>query len=281
MEIIELFGKPDLSDTTLVIAMKGWVDGGGVASRAGEHLAGSGPIVARFDPDSIYDYAGRRPLISFEAGTSEEIAWPNLVIRHNEVDGRDLILLLGDEPQIGWNALTRDMSEIVGLFGVVKVVTLGAIPAQVPHTRPTPLLITSTDPDIQPSGVPAGRFVVPAAAANAVDHHLKNNAGLPTVGFWAQVPHYVTGVYWPAVLTVVERVGMYLETPVDTSELSREAAEMLERLDRAVSERPEAREFLARIEGAQAPIDEILGQGLANEVEDFLRAIGEDENPFA
>ena len=281
MRLVETFGLADLKDVTLVIALKGWVDGGGVASSAGQHLSGDGPVMARFDPDGIYDYAGRRPLISFESGTSDEIGWPDLVVRHNRIGDRDLLLLVGDEPQIGWNAVTKDMAELAGLYGVQRVVTLGAIPAQVPHTRPTPLLVTSTDPELQPTGVPVGKFVVPAAAANAIDHHLKENLGLPTAGFWAQVPHYVTGVYWPGVLAVVERVGMYLEQPVDTSILANEAAAMVARLDLAVSERPEAREFLARIEEAQLSLDEAMGQDLANEIEDFLRAIGEDENPFS
>ena len=281
MELIETYTDLDLEDATLVIALKGWVDGGGVASRAGEHLAGDGPTVAKFKSDAIFDYGTRRPLIAFDSGRSAEVLWPELVIRHNRFDDRDLLILVGDEPLTGWQGVVRDLSALAGASGVKRLVTLGALPAQVAHTKPTPLLITSSDDALQASGVPGGRFVVPAAAANVIDHHMSLNLEIPAVGFWAQVPHYVSGIYWPAVSVIVERVGMYLGVGIDTSLVDREAAEMVARLDRAVAERPEAQQMLAQMEDAQQTLDETLGQDLAGEVEDFLRSMGDGEdNPF-
>lgn len=281
MDLIETYADLDLDDATLVIALKGWVDGGGVASQAGEHLAGDGPTVARFRPDAIFDYGTRRPLISFDSGRSHEVLWPNLVIRHNRFDESDLLVLVGDEPVRSWRAVVSDLSDLAGIAHVRRLVTLGALPSQVAHTKPTPLLITSSDDALQASGVPEGRFVVPAAAANVIDHHLSQNLEIPAVGFWAQVPHYVSGVYWPAVSVIVERVAMYLGARIDTSTLDREAAEMIARLDQAVAERPEAQQMLAQMEDAQQSFEETLGQDLAGEVEDFLRSMGEsDDNPF-
>lgn len=280
MDLIETYADIDLEDATLVIALKGWVDGGGVASQAGEHLAGDGPTVARFRADGIFDYGTRRPLIAFDSGKSSEVLWPELVIRHNQFDGSDLLILVGDEPLTGWQAVVSELSELAEGSGVKRLVTLGALPSQVAHTKPTPLLITSSDDGLQASGVPGGRFMVPAAAANVIDHHLSQNLDIPAVGFWAQVPHYVSGVYWPAVSMIVERVAMYLGVKIETSVLDREAEEMIARLDQAVAERPEAQQMLAQMEDAQQSFEETLGQDLAGEVEDFLRSMGDDGNPF-
>jgi predicted ATP-grasp superfamily ATP-dependent carboligase len=281
MDLIEPYADLDLEDATLVIALKGWVDGGAVASQSGEYLAGDGPTVARFRADGIFEYGTRRPLIAFDSGRSAEVLWPDLVIRHNRLDDRDLLILVGDEPLAGWQGVVSDLTDLAAGSGVRRLVTLGALPSQVAHTKPTPLLITSNDDALQASGVPGGRFVVPAAAANVIDHHLSQNLEIPAVGFWAQVPHYVSGVYWPAVSVIVERVAMYLGAQIDTSRLEREAKEMIARLDQAVAERPEAQEMLAQMEDAQQTFEETLGQDLAGEVEDFLRSMGDDEeNPF-
>ncbi|HJP65495.1 MAG TPA: PAC2 family protein, partial [Actinomycetota bacterium] len=186
----------------------------------------------------------------------------------------------GPEPDYGWARFRGALIELALQLGVVQSVCLGAIPAMVPHTRPAPIIMTGADrrPRDTDPPLPAEHLRVPAAAVNLVELSLAE-AGIPGVGFWAQVPHYVGGAYAAGALELVRRVADHLGVDVPTADLEEQARVERERLDEIVSARPEAKAYLERLEDAQqmAP----PGGDIAGEVERFLREVtGERKNPF-
>jgi hypothetical protein len=202
----------------LIVAFNGWVSAGGAGIATAEHIAGSGPVVARFDSDLLYDYRVNRPTLEFTEGIIDKIEWPETRVRRRNIDGRDLLVLAGPEPNWHWQAFGEAVADLAIELGVVQHVSLGGIPWAAPHTRPTIVVTTSSRPDLlsDDANFPAGMLRVPASAASVVERAVADR-GIPTVGFWARVPHYVAGIYHPAVVTPVERVSLSrVELPLAT-----------------------------------------------------------------
>jgi PAC2 family len=276
MPLLQIEDRLDVQDPVLVIAISGWVDGGMVATRVGEHLTGLGRVVAEFRADDIYDYQSNRPTLEIAGGATADIVYPALAISSVSSDSHDLLVLTGTEPSSKWQGISAELAALAETLGVTKVVAVGAIPAMVPHTRATPIITTSTDPAIEPSGIPAGRLVVPAALVNVAAHQVATSNDIPEIGIWAQVPHYVSGVYWPGVEAVVTRLATQIGIHTPMEELTRAASEMISRLDAAVAAKPEAQQFIRELEEATPgfAIDDTTDLG--DEIEEFLRSLGEE-----
>ncbi len=280
MSILEVKGRVELTEPQMVFAVSGWVDGGFVASKVGEHLRMHGQLVAGFKPDSIYDYGSNRPTVEFSDGALREIHWPALAVTGVGNAGGDLLVVTGREPDLRWEEATTEIGRFADAAGVRRIVSVGAVPASVPHTRVTPIMTTSTDSGVDPIGLPEGRLVVPGSFVNVAAHTISQTNGIPEIGFWGQVPHYVSGVYWPGVEAMMKRLVTFLGFETDLGEIAVEADRMVQRLDEAVSNSPDAREFVRRLE-ADAPGFGLLDTpDLVEEVETFLRQFGDDENPF-
>lgn len=278
--MLEIKGPIELSEPQLVVAVSGWVDGGFVTTKVGEHLADTGTEVASFAPDELYDYRSNRPTIEFSTGATTDIRWPSLSISASAGGGSHLLVLTGPEPDTRWQQAADEIAQLAEAVGVRRVISVGAIAAAVAHTHTTPIMTTSTDPEVESFGLPVGRFSVPGAFVNVVSHHIARSRRVPEVGFWAQVPHYVSGVYWPGVEAMMSRLVPFLGVEVNVAGIVLKAHEMRERLDRAVASRPDARDFVRRLEDA-TPGFELEGDAdLAQEVEEFLRDLGEDD-PFS
>jgi hypothetical protein len=278
--LYELRSREPLAAPALVAALDGWVDAGGCGTGAAEYLARGAEVVATFDLDRLLDYRARRPLLDIVGGRLTGMEWPELTVRKVTRGGRDLLVLTGPEPDYGWQRFRGALIELALELGVVQSVCVGAIPAMVPHTRPAPIIMTGTDraPREGDPPLPAEHLRVPAAAVNLVELSLADQ-GIPSVGFWAQVPHYVGGVYAAGALELVGRVADHLGVDVPVDDLAEQAREERARLDEIVAARPEARAYLERLEDAQqmAP----PGGDIAGEVERFLREVtGESRNPF-
>lgn len=271
--MLRIESRLDLHEPQLVIAISGWVDGGHVATEVGEHLSGLGQTVARFAPDEIYDYGSNRPTVEFADGALAGVHWPGLSVSAAGPGDHDLMVLAGTEPNTRWEAACHEMAALAVAGGVRRVFSVGAVPAAVAHTRPTPIMVTSTDPTIEASGLPIGRFSVPAAFVNVVAHHVAGTVGIPEVGLWAQVPHYVPGVYWPAVEAVMTRLFPFLGIDSGPSAVAARAKRQVQRLDEAVSERPEAQELVRRLEESTPAFGLEDTGNLAGEIEDFLRGL--------
>ena len=275
-------GDPgDLIAPVLIAAFDGWVDAGSAATTALEQLLDEAVDVATFDPDALFDYRARRPTLQIVDGRLAELTWPELVVRRVRFGERDLLVLAGPEPDDRWHAFADDMLDIARRLGVVEWVSLGAIPAAVPHTRDVPILGTTSEEgrlrgDIQPG--PAGLLRVPAAAISVLEMAMAEG-GIPAVGYFAQVPHYVSGPYPAASLALVEALGRHLGITLPTGDLAEEARQLRTRLDTATALEETTRTYVERLEGMVDEQRLPSGDDLIGEIERFLREGGTEGRP--
>ena len=281
--------EPDepLVAPALVAAFDGWVDAGGAASAAAQVVAEGGRIVAAFDADDLYDYRSRRPVLDIVDGRMRNLVWPDLTVRRVRRGGRDLLVLTGPEPDFRWRELGTDISDLALRLGVVEWVSLGAIPSQVPHTRPVPVLTTASEGGLLRDGEtagPPGLMRVPSAALSALES-IANGNGIRSVGYYAQIPHYVGGAYARATIALLEAVGRRLGVGFPLDALVEEADAQAARLDLAVSSDEDSKAYVERLETGEPADDEDgeteqrvpSGDELAAEIERYLRGEqGED-----
>ncbi len=282
MALYSLTSPVELSSPVLVSAFAGWVDAASVATTAAQHIGGSGDVIASFDSDALFDYRTNRPFVEIANATIKDIAWPEVVVRHSRLQGRDVLVLTGVEPDLRWREFGLAVLELALRLGVTELISLGAISAAVPHTLAPPILKTASRSELLQEGErrPEGLLRVPGAAVNVVDQQLAGH-GLATVGFWAQIPHYVTSPYSPGVIALVEKVSRHLDVDISVSALEEQGRAQRRQLDEIVAARPEAKAYVERLEGVAAEQQIPSGDEMAAEIERFLKqAAGGDENPF-
>lgn len=278
MSLYDLRDPGDLVAPLLVASFDGWVDAGAAATVAAAHLAADAATIATFDTDRLYDYRARRPTLEIADGRPDRLTWPELSLRRTRLGERDLLVLSGPEPDYRWRELEAAAVELARRLDVAGWISLGAIPAAVPHTRPVTVLGTESRPGLLRGDVPPGPdgvLRVPAAALSVLDLAVAAS-GIPTVGYYAQVPHYVTGGYPPASVELLRLVGRHLDHEVAADELRDEARRMLARLDAATAGDANTR---AHVERLEAMVDEArrpAGGDLITEIEQFLREQGRD-----
>jgi hypothetical protein len=274
--LYRLHGTHELIGPTMIAALDGWVDAGSAATTAAGQLADEGGTVATFDGDIVFDYRARRPTLHIVDGRPGELTWPELAIRHGRLGDRDILVLTGAEPDFHWRELAADLVGLTESLGVTEWISLGAIPAAVPHTRPVPILGTESRRgllrgDVQPG--PAGLLRVPAAAISVIDLAV-TAAGIPAVGYFAQIPHYVSGPYPAAAAELLRAVGRHLGEEVDVNELVEEAEQLQARLSAAAASDETTRTYVERLEGMVDEARLPSGDDLISEIERFLRDQG-------
>jgi hypothetical protein len=268
---------PELDAPSVVVALDGWVDAGSAATAAAAELAQGGRIVATFDPDSIFDYRARRPTLEIVHGRPRSLAWPELTLRATRVGEKDLLVFTGAEPDYRWRELQADIAQLSQRLGVGEWISLGAIPAAVPHTRPVPILGTESRSGLLKGGVvpgPEGILRVPSAAISIFDIAVAK-AGIPAVGYFAQIPHYVSGEYPQASVELLRALGRHLDVELDVGRLPEEARVMRVRVDHAAAREETTKTYVERLE---ALVDESRlpsGDDLITEIEQFLREGGQ------
>jgi hypothetical protein len=282
MSLIRLYGAPQLTAPVVVTAFDGWVDAAGVATAAAAHLGREGDVVAAVDADAVLDYRVRRPMLDIMDGTLAGLRWPELSIRRVTLEGRDLLVLSGPEPDFRWQELATETSELCIRLGVVEWVSLGAIPAAVPHTRPVPVLATASREGLLSDDMvkgPQGLLRVPSAALSVVELSV-TEGGVPAVGFYAQVPHYVNGPFPAATVALLGHLERHLGITVPLGTLPDDVHTHRARLDAALAEDQDARSYVERLEALVGEERTASGEDLASEIERFLREQGRDSrNP--
>jgi predicted ATP-grasp superfamily ATP-dependent carboligase len=288
MELLHLDGPLDetLADPVVILALDGWTDAGRAGSVAGETLREQwhATRVGAYDADALYDYRDRRPILSIDRGRLGDPMWPALeVFQLDTGTATQVLLVQGGEPDFGWRQLCADLTELVRLTGATRYVGLGAVPAPVPHTRPTRIVTTGSDEAVLGRyGRPHEPLTVPASCQVVVEASLRD-AGLTTLGMWARIPHYVAGEYPAGGHALLRHLADLLKVDVDLADLLAEARAHRQRLDVAATSSEEVQEHIRQLESAY---DEDLGdQGgglgplpsgdeIAAELERFLRGQG-------
>lgn len=265
--------REPLVSPAIVAAFDGWIDAGGASTAAAERISRDAEPIVTFGSDELYDYRSRRPVLDIVDGTLTELTWPDIAIKRIRIGGRDLLVLSGPEPDFRWRELGGDVLEVATRLGVVEWVSLGAIPAAVPHTRAVPILATASKPGLLNEDErvgPQGLLRVPAAALSTIEHRVAGG-GIPTVGFYAQVPHYVGGSYAAATIAILEHAGRHLGVDVPIGDLANEAIAQRERLDTVVAADEDSRAYVERLETVVDNEELPTGDELVGEIERFLQ----------
>jgi len=274
--------RPALRSPVVVAAFEGWNDAGDGASGAVRALieAWDADPFADIDPEEFYDFTATRPLVRLVEGKTRAIEWPANTFSAATIDGADVdvVLLLGHEPGLKWRTFCEQVVEVVRAIDARMVVTLGALLAEVPHTRPVRVIGTAEDDGlIQRLRLRRSTYEGPTGIVGTL-HDALRSRGVPSVSLWAAVPTYVSGPSSPtAALALVRRVVDLLGVPFDQSELEQESIDYARRLDEIVADDADLREFLARLESiydddSVAEADEVGDPGrLIEEVERYLR----------
>ncbi len=280
MTLYQLDAPADLESPVLIAAFDGWVDGGRAGTLAAGVLADAGSVIATFDPDRLYDYRARRPTLDIVDGKLVSLDWPALNLSRTRVTERDLLVLTGPEPDYRWGEMRSGVMALAEQLGVTSWVSLGAIPATVAHTRPVPILGTSSAPGLLPAGVtqgPAGNLRVPSAAISVLELAAAE-AGIPAIGFYAQVPHYASGAFPTAAIELLKRVGQYLDLELPLGELPKQALETRALLDAAVAADERTSSYVDRLEQAADEARMPSGDDLIADIERFLRDRDDDDD---
>jgi hypothetical protein len=272
---------PALDRPTVISAFDGWVDAGSAATAALGRVGEGATTIATFDADALYDYRSRRPTLDIRDGRPSTLEWPELELRHVRHGGRDVLVFGGPEPDFRWHALSAELFELLDRLGAREWISLGAIPAAVPHARPVPILGTESAPGLLRSQVaagPTGLLRVPAAALSILEMGAAA-AGLAAVGYFAQIPHYVTGGYAPASVALLRTLERHLDVHLPYGDLVEEAGQLRARLDAAVSADETTRAYVERLEAMVDEERQPAGDDLISEIERFLREGRADEGP--
>jgi proteasome assembly chaperone (PAC2) family protein len=276
MALYRLDEDPGFTAPVLVAALEGWVDAGGAGTTAAGQLAESGTVVATFDGDAIYDYRARRPTLDIVDGRLLTLEWPSLTLTATTIDGRELLVLTGPEPDYRWRELATDVVELAKRLGVASWASLGAIPAAVPHTRPVPILATASTSGLLPDGIrqgPDGVLRVPSAALSVLELAAAE-AGIPAVGFFAQVPHYVNATYPTASIALLTALGRHLGVELPVGSLATRALERRSMLDAASASDDDTKAYVTRLEALADESRLPEGDELIADIERFLREGG-------
>ena len=278
--------RPDVvvDAPVLVLGLEGFIDAGLGAGTATAHLLDSTPaeVVATFDADRFVDFRDRRPLVRISDGIPDPVTWPVIELRAvRDRAGRDVLVLVGPEPDLAWRAFVTAVVGLAGDLGVRQVVGLGAFPLAVPHTRPVRLAATATSRELADEvGVVKGTHTVPASIHAALQEAF-GEAGVPSIGLWARVPHYAANTPYPAAsAALLDGLAAVAGLDLDVSELHAAAARAAVRIDQLIAASPEHGEMVRQLEAAadaeQAPSpfdpSEIpTGDEIGAELERFLR----------
>jgi proteasome assembly chaperone (PAC2) family protein len=287
MQPLRWESRPDgLRAPALVCAFKGWNDAGDAASAALQFVGTSlgATRFATIDPEEFYDFQATRPRVSLTEGRSREITWPEVEIYAARVPRapRDLILLQGSEPSFRWRSFCQLIMDLAEALGCQMVVSLGALLADVPHTRPVSISGLSSDESlIGHLGVQGTSFEGPTGIVGVL-HDFCARGGIPSASLWASVPHYVAAAPNPkAALALVRKLETLVGVSVDAGELESAAADYERQVSLAVQSDPDVQAFVERLEQAaveealeEAPGDLPSGDVLAREFQRFLRQRG-------
>jgi hypothetical protein len=282
-----------LARPVLVVAMEGWIDAGSSSETALTTLLQSAEptLVATFDDDRLLDHRARRPVMHLVDGINTGLTWPHtrLLALPAAAVGRDTLFLVGPEPDHQWFAFCDAIVELAARFDVAMMVGLGGFPAPVPHTRATRVVATATTPELAAEvGFLPVTIDVPAGIEAALETRFSAN-GMPAVGLWARVPHYVSAMPYPeAAAALIETLQRVTGVGADTSALRTEALGHRDRVDELVGGNPEHAAMVRALEsqvdaeaGMTQPNPLTAGPGglpsgdeLAAELERFLRGEG-------
>lgn len=279
MPALSYQSRPQLRRPVMVVAFQGWSDAGEAATSSVAYLRElwKAEVFASLDAEEFYDFQAHRPLVKINEEGIRDIVWPTTDIAYATVEGadRDAVLLSGIEPSMKWSTFCTNVVDVAKTCGVELLVSLGALLAGRPHTRPIRVTGSASTPELTAKyGLATPRYEGPTGISGVVMDAFRRE-GIDAVALWSWVPHYLQGSPSPtASLAILQRLGSLLELPIDLSELEQRARAHDARVTEAVRADPDITatvEELERQTDAEDMSDLPSGEELAAEVERFLR----------
>jgi proteasome assembly chaperone (PAC2) family protein len=279
--MIEEHASIPLRDPVVVAAFRGWNDAGDAASFAASHLSRvwSAEKMASIDPENFYDFQSVRPHVQLIDGVTREISWPtNEFFGARLVDApNDILILVGTEPNTHWRTFTSLVIDVLRKHNPKMVITLGALLADVPHSRAVPITGTALDPElIRKLGLSRSRYEGPTGIVGVL-HDACQKAGLPSASLWAATPHYLAVTPNPkAALALIDKATDLIGAAADVSALESATAEYERRVSELVNEDEDVQAYVRLLEerADEREVEEAeipTGEELAAELERYLR----------
>jgi hypothetical protein len=266
----------------LVVAFEGWNDAGEAASGAVRTLKEQlevGPIL-EVEPEDYFDYQFNRPTVALDENGRRELTWPSVTMHGplESADGDSVFLLIGTEPSRGWKTFTIEILEAVQSNGISGIVFLGAMLADVPHTRPISTFVSSENDDMRAQfGIERSSYEGPVGILSVLSDAAER-VGIPTVSIWASVPHYVHNAPSPkATLALIDKLEEIIDVVIPRGDLLDEAAAWESGIDALASDDDDMSSYIEQLEQARDTVDspEASGDAIAEEFERYLRHGGD------
>ena len=265
------------SGPVMLVAFGGWNDAGDAATTALDHMAEQWQAreFADIDPEVFFDFTSTRPEVRIDVDGQRRIGWPSNAFKAaTTAGGTGIVTLSGVEPQLRWRTFCDTVLGVATAVGARTLVTLGALLAEVPHSRPVSVFGTAYDEDdAEVLDLLPSRYEGPTGITGVL-HAACRDAGIRSAAFWAAVPTYVPAAPSPkAALALVQRTGRLLDAPVDTTELQFATDTYEHQVSQLVAEDEETIEYVAHLEQRydEEPDSFSDGDSLVDEVERFLR----------
>ncbi|MBA3310188.1 MAG: PAC2 family protein [Nocardioidaceae bacterium] len=281
--MINIETEKRLQDAIVIAAFEGWNDAGEAATDSVSHLLVSwrATLLATIDPEDYYDFQVNRPHVGFDSEGEREISWRTTSFWHCE-DGppdRDVVLITGIEPNLHWRAFCAELLDYVAGLGAATFVTLGALLADVPHTRPVPVTGVSSDTRLaERNGLEQSRYTGPTGIVGVIQE-ASHRRGLDTLSYWAAVPHYVAHPPAPkAMLALLGQVEELLGTSIDLRGLPEEAKAWERGVDELASDDSDVADYVRSLEEERdaADLPQASGDAIAREFERYLKRRTDD-----
>lgn len=296
MEHLRWTARPSLRDPVLVCAFAGWNDAGDAATGAMRYLIETWPAepVASIDPEEFYDFTSHRPNVQLIDGVTRHIVWPpnEFVALRPPGAARDVLALIGIEPHLRWRTFCEQVHAVIETFEVSMAVTLGALLAEVPHSRPVSIMGTASDAALSARyDLARSRYEGPTGIVGVLQDYCRQRE-VPAASLWATVPHYASGATSPkAALALIERLSVLLDLPITMTALQIAAAGYERQVNDLIEGDDELTAYVERLETAfdngtlgvddddddDDVVDEEVpesGERLVEEVERYLRDQG-------
>ncbi|HKV69358.1 MAG TPA: PAC2 family protein [Gaiellales bacterium] len=272
MDFVELQGNPKLRHPRVVAAFRGWNDAGGAASLAAGYLrtVTDAERFAVIDSEPFVDYQQTRPTVSMIDGDVRHVEWPVTEVFASQ--DHDLMIVIGTEPNMRWRAFSDSIVDLARRYRSELVITMGALLADTPHTRPVPVSASASDPDLmERHGLVRSTYEGPTGIVGIL-HDSCSRAGLTSASLWAATPHYISAAPNPqAALALLERLSDLAGTPPGSAELERAASEYQLRVASAIADDPDVAGYVEQLEQAADRDDPPTGEELAADFERYLR----------
>jgi len=272
VDFVELEGNPKLRHPRVVAAFRGWNDAGGAASLAAGYLRSvtDAERFAVIDSEPFVDYQQTRPTVSMIDGDVRHVEWPVTEVFASQ--DHDLMIVIGTEPNMRWRAFSDSIVDLARRYRSELVITMGALLADTPHTRPVPVSASASDPGLmERHGLVRSTYEGPTGIVGIL-HDSCSRAGLTSASLWAATPHYISAAPNPqAALALLERLSDLAGTPPGSAELERAASEDPLRVASAIADDPDVAGYVEQLEQAADRDDPPTGEELAADFERYLR----------